>query len=84
METLRSIWSQNRILVSAYFIFLVVIIVMLFLINKGDALLWLNRNHTPFLDVFFRNATKMGEELAFFIALIALLFTKCDMLYIYL
>jgi membrane-associated phospholipid phosphatase len=48
--------------------------ITLFLIQKGDGILWLNRHNTSFLDIFFRNATKMGEELAFFLALVALLF----------
>ena len=65
--------------ISYYFpflIFLVMATLMVFLTEKGDTLLWLNDRHTVLGDIFFRNATKLGEEAGFIGVMLILLFVK--------
>ncbi len=35
--------------------------ILLSQIDKGDIVLWFNKNHSPFLDFFFENLTYIGE-----------------------
>ena len=44
-----------------YLLFLLVGGVLLFLVNKGDVLLWINERHGGFGDVFFRYFTWFGD-----------------------
>ena len=56
-----------------YLVLLLVVGVLLFVLDKGDATLWLNGHNTVFLDHLFRFSTKMGEGTFYAVALLVLL-----------
>lgn len=53
-----------------------IIAIPLFLFPKGTFLLWLNDLHSPFLDVFFRFTTYIGDGLVPAIIIVFLLFVS--------
>jgi membrane-associated phospholipid phosphatase len=48
-----------------YYLFLLIGILILFLTQKGDFLIWLNANHNKAFDIFFRYWTHLGDGLVF-------------------
>ncbi len=50
--------------------------VLLFFIEKPDVIFFFSERRTPFLDFFFTNITKMGEEIMYLVFLISFLFIK--------
>lgn len=44
--------------------------------EKGDALLFLNQNHTPFWNTFFIYATQLGEEGIYILTILGCLFIR--------
>jgi len=53
-----------------YYLFLLAGIFLLFLFEKGDILLWINKNHCTFQDWFFKYWTYLGDGLAFVVLII--------------
>ena len=43
------------------FFYLIVLGIYLILSNHGDFVLWVNSHHTPFLDLFFKYWTYLGD-----------------------
>lgn len=50
--------------------------ILLFFIEKGELILYLNARSSPFFDLFFRIITKFGEAILYAIALILLLYHR--------
>ncbi|HEX8547266.1 MAG TPA: phosphatase PAP2 family protein [Cytophagaceae bacterium] len=57
-------------------IYLIVGFIILSIIEKGELEILLNQHHNPFLDVFFRTATFMGEGIFETIIILFLFFIK--------
>ena len=72
---MRQILQQNKfyfILLGLYFLGIGLLVVLQ---EKGDAVLFLNGNHTPILDFFFKTITYLGDGLfAFPLIVIIILF----------
>jgi len=56
-----------------YYMFLSVGALLLILFEKGDILLWVNKNHCSFQDLFYKYWTHLGDGLAFAILIIIFL-----------
>jgi membrane-associated phospholipid phosphatase len=69
----------NKILKKSVFFIIPVVVFTLFgifyfsLLNKGDAVIWLNEQHSPFGDIFFKLATFLGDGIFTALVIIALL-----------
>jgi membrane-associated phospholipid phosphatase len=74
MKRLHSIWKLNRVFYIPYGVLLLISLILLAFIQKGDVVLWINDYHSKGLDQFFRLWTKTGEEWPFYIAILGLLF----------
>lgn len=48
-----------------YYLFLLIGILILFLTQKGDFLIWLNSHHNSTMDLFFKYWTHLGDGLVF-------------------
>lgn len=70
---------MNKILKKSVFFIIPVVVFTLFgifyfsLLNKGDAVIWLNEQHSPFGDIFFKLATFLGDGIFTALVIIALL-----------
>lgn len=60
---LSDFFKENKFFFIPYLIFLAAGIPLLAIYPKGEILLWINRNHTWFLDDFFFYATQAGNGL---------------------
>lgn len=73
---MRSIFQKNQ----AYFIIIIpyflIGIVLLFLINKGDLVIFFSDNRSTFSNQFFLFANMLGEHYSYLIGLLVLLFIK--------
>lgn len=67
---------QNSLFYSLSGIFIIIGLVLLSLLETGDLVLYFGHNRTPFFDSLFSIITKFGEELAYAIITIALLFVR--------
>ncbi|PWJ42265.1 phosphatase PAP2 family protein [Sediminitomix flava] len=72
------LFKQRVIHHSMYFFWglILLLLPMLFLVDKGNVILSINNYHTPVLDKFFRLFTHLGDGLVFFPLLIVFLFIK--------
>lgn len=61
-----------------YVYVLIVLFLMSIILNKGDAVLWLNGHHTPFLDSLFRFATNLGDGIIFIPIVLVMLFIRFE------
>jgi membrane-associated phospholipid phosphatase len=59
-----------------YYLFLLAGVFLLFLYEKGDILLWINKNHSEFQDYFFKYWTHLGDGLAFVAVIILFISIK--------
>jgi len=59
-----------------YFIALLVLFILSIFIEKGTDILWINGNHSPFLDAFFKTYTNLGDGLIFLPVLVIMLFIR--------
>jgi len=73
---LSKLFSPNRVFITAYLIFLPAATVLLFFMEKGDLVLFFSDHRTPFLDVFFRWFTDLGDGLWFGVIAVVLLFFR--------
>jgi membrane-associated phospholipid phosphatase len=74
--TILDLIKKNKSYFIIYLIFLIIGAPLLLMINKGDVVLWLNENHTPFWDQFFKTATFFGDGAFFGLVLIPLGFIR--------
>lgn len=65
---------QHRIFYILYVVFLLAGAVLLLSMNKGREIIFVNGLHTPWLDVFFLNVTRIAEAPAFILMLLIILF----------
>jgi membrane-associated phospholipid phosphatase len=68
--------EYSRFTYSAYLVAAVLLVVCSILIAKGEDVLWINHNHTPFLDRFMVFVTQLGAGFLFLPLLIVLLFVR--------
>lgn len=73
---MSKLFSPNRVFITAYLIFLPAATVLLFFMEKGDLVLFFSDHRTPFLDVFFRWFTDLGDGLWFGVIAVVLLFFR--------
>lgn len=62
---MRQIIKDNRLFLALFSLFLLVGLVPLISMEKGEVLLWFNRFNTPFWDMFFSIITRFAEVPAF-------------------
>jgi membrane-associated phospholipid phosphatase len=53
-----------------YYLFLALGLVLLILFDKGAVLLWLNQKNNPFLDLFFKYWTYLGDGIVFAVLIV--------------
>ena len=63
--TIKDIISQNLYFFIPYFVFLAAGAVTLYLIDKGDAVIWFNEHHDAFYDNFFYYSSMVGKGIIF-------------------
>ncbi|MCP4521545.1 MAG: phosphatase PAP2 family protein [Cytophagales bacterium] len=59
---MKTLLLKNKSLYLFYALYFLCGAIVLFLINRGDIVIWINQYHTPTLDFFFKYFTKVGEE----------------------
>ena len=74
--TFGQIFRENLFFFVLYIIFLAAGAVILISSEKGDVFLFLNENHTPVLDIFFKYITWLGDGIFVAILLIPLALLK--------
>ncbi|NNE29423.1 MAG: hypothetical protein HKN16_07290, partial [Saprospiraceae bacterium] len=67
---------KNILFYSLTFIFLLIGLGLLAMIESGDALLYLGHDRSDFAQSFFRIMTRFGEELTYIVILLAFLFVE--------
>lgn len=72
----QQIWRDNRLYFTSFIILLLLGFGIYLGISQGDDILFFNRRRTAFGDFFFRYGTQMGEELAYIIVGIILVFYR--------
>lgn len=70
----QRIWRENRMYFITFFILLLLGFGIYLGIAQGDDILFFNRRRTAFGDFFFRYGTQMGEEVAYIIVGVILIF----------
>jgi membrane-associated phospholipid phosphatase len=70
--------QSNRQLYTTFLIVLVALVVLCFLIPKGEDIILINGNHSSFLDSFFKLYTNLGDGLIFLPVVIILLFVRYE------
>ena len=73
---MKKIFRNNIHYISCCILFFLFGRVLLFFIEKPDAIFFFSERRTPFLDLFFTYFTKMGEEVMYLVFLISFLFVK--------
>jgi len=73
---IRQAVRANSLFYWVYLLFLVGGAILLFLIEKGDAIFYFSDRRSEIGDAAFRFITKLGEEYVYFVALIGLLLYK--------
>ena len=76
MEILRQIWQKNKNYFILFSIVFVISTIIVFLIQKGDAIVWANSLHNYVTNKLFKYWTMGGEYQAFLIVIVILLFVK--------
>ena len=64
--------KDNRLYFILFALFFIIGCILLSQINQGDVILFFSDHRSPFGDAFFRNFTKMGEEIVYIGSLIVL------------
>jgi membrane-associated phospholipid phosphatase len=70
----KNIWRDNRLYFIAFIIFWLMAFGIYLNITQGDDILFFNQRRTPLGDAFFRYGTHMGEEIAYILVGVILLF----------
>lgn len=70
---MKEIIQENRLYLSLIFIFLLIGLILLAFIEQGQVILFFSDHRTVWGNAFFRNITKMGEEVTYLLALAVLL-----------
>ena len=65
--------KDNRLYFFLFALFFIIGCILLSQINQGDVILFFSDHRNSVADVFFRNFTKMGEEIVYILSLIILL-----------
>ncbi len=71
---MAQLWRANRVYFSLVLFFVVLAAITLGGLEHGQSILWLNSHRTSFWDAFFRASNHFGEEPAFVLAFVFLLF----------
>lgn len=75
-KSIQTSLKENRYFFWFFSLFILIGGITLISIDKGDLLLYFSNNRTSFGDFFFRNATKLGEEISYIALLILFLFIR--------
>lgn len=70
MQNLKTLLKNNLGFFIPYLIFLIIGFIILIITNKGDLLLWINKNHNYYLDIFYKYITNLGEGYYFAVIII--------------
>ncbi len=73
LTNLRSTFQENRFYGISFFAWLILGALIIFLIEKGDAILFFNDHRSYYGDLFFRYATMLGEEIMYLLIFIFLM-----------
>jgi membrane-associated phospholipid phosphatase len=73
---MKAILKENIFFVIGYFAFLLVGLILLSQINKGDVILYFAENRTPFLNYFFIKMTQAGEGIGYIFFGLIFLFVR--------
>lgn len=73
---MKRLWTSNRLFARLFIFFTIIGATLSLLINKGEAILFLNNYHSFWGDLFFKYATKLGEEPLYIFGIILFLFVK--------
>lgn len=76
--------KENIIFFLFFGIYLLIGSVLLIVLSKGDAVLWINKNHNSLFDFLFKYGTRLAEEYGVIACFIILLFHRLDSTLIYL
>jgi len=71
-----AIKNHHRFIIFLYWYTLIGLLVLSLLVSKSDVVLWINRNHSDFLDSFCKTITHLGEGWIFIPVLIYTLFIR--------
>jgi len=70
LTNLRSTFQENKFYGISFFAWLILGALLIFLIEKGDAILFFNDHRSYYGDLFFRYATMLGEEITYLLIFI--------------
>ncbi|HFB99589.1 MAG TPA: phosphatase PAP2 family protein, partial [Phaeodactylibacter sp.] len=73
---MKKFLRANSFFLGCFLLFVILGGGLLFQIEKPEAILFFSERRTPFFDVFFSFATKMGEELTYLTFIVIFLFIK--------
>ncbi len=73
---MKKIILTHKVFFVFFALFLMVGVILLFQIEKGDTIIFFSENRSPFWDAFFRIGTKFGEEVVYAIIGIVYLFIQ--------
>lgn len=73
---MKQLLTDNRFFLLPYILFLVTFMVFAFSYTKIEMHIWVNQLNSPFLDVFFKYATHLGDGTAIAVLTLILLFVK--------
>lgn len=77
MKFFKDIYRENSTFFKLLFFYLLLGLIIVIFIRKGDDVFWLNQFHQPYADFFFQYITHLGDGLFFvFLSIIFLLFRK--------
>ncbi|WP_333820661.1 phosphatase PAP2 family protein [Ohtaekwangia sp.] len=71
-----SLAQPNISIARLYLVILLLLFTSAILIDKGDDVLWINGHHSPWLDLFFRTITNLGDGAIFVPIIILALFIR--------
>lgn len=71
-----AIIKANKLYFSLFLFSFVAGLVLLAMIQQGDIILYFSDHRSPWGDAFFRNFTKMGEEIIYLLAVLILIFYR--------
>jgi len=70
IQNIKNLIKNNYGFIYPYLIFLLIGIIVLFNISKGNVLLFINKNHNQILDIFYKYLTNLGEGYYFAVIII--------------
>lgn len=73
---MKQLLKDNRYFLIPYILFILVFLVFSLVFTKIEMHIWVNQFNSPFLDVFFKYATHLGDGTAIVILTIIFLFIK--------